>query len=225
MNDPISLSQKIYLLGIHPKKGGIISASYSSMNYVLTGAHFLELYMNKNIVFQKSRISVLNDKSSNPLHQFILDKMSKSNRDLKIATWINKFTFSRKHIRSSVQQSLMQQRIIRMEQKRFLFFHWESPLIVNIQALYHLLSEVENSVFKGTSNVEDVLLLTLLKPAGLLKRIFQEREKRKYAQVKLNEMMTNNQSSIAVADALSAAKAVVVSIRAIKAAQAAATAT
>lgn len=51
MNQPIPLSQKLYVLGIHPEKGGLISASYSVMNTVLNGALFLELFLNKNIRF------------------------------------------------------------------------------------------------------------------------------------------------------------------------------
>ena len=40
----ISKKNKLYLLGIHPQKGGIISSSYTAMDYVLVGSLFLELY-------------------------------------------------------------------------------------------------------------------------------------------------------------------------------------
>lgn len=212
MNDTISLSQKIYLLGIHPKKGGIIAPAQNAMNYVLIGTLLLELYLNKNIDFEKNRIVVKNQKSQNSLHQFLLDKMGKTERNLKVATWISKFTFSNKFIRTEVQRELVQKRIIRMEPKRFLFFRWESPVIVHFQLLYRLLSEIENMVFKGTNGDEELLLLSFLKPAGLMSRIFQEREKRKFAREKLKKIMAENQVSIATANAIAAANAVVASV-------------
>jgi hypothetical protein len=212
MNDTISISQKIYLLGIHPKKGGIIVSAQSAMNYVLIGTLLLELYLNKNVDFEKNRVIVRNQKSSNTLHQFLLDKISRSSRNLKTATWINKFTFSMKFIRKEVQKELMQKRIIRMKQKRFLIFRWESPVIVNFQLLYRLLSETENMVFKGTTENEDLFLLSFLKPAGLISRIFPEREKRKFAREKLNKIMAENQVSVATANAIAAANAVAASV-------------
>ena len=56
MNESIPLSQKLYLLGIHPQKGGIISAAYTAMDYALLGSLFLEFYQNKNIKFDNKKI-------------------------------------------------------------------------------------------------------------------------------------------------------------------------
>ena len=211
MNESISLSQKLYLLAINPQKGGIISASYTAMDYVLIGSLFLELYQNKNINFENKRIVVLNAKSENILHQFLLEKISKSKRTLKISRWINKFYFSLKHIRKEVQQGLVEKRIIRMQPKRFLFFKWKKPVLINKQVVYKLVAEIEKLIFNGTASEDEIILLSFLKPAGLLKRIFPERDKRKLAKQKLNTMIVDNQVSIAVADAISAAHAVAAS--------------
>lgn len=218
MNDHISLSEKIYLLGIHPKKGGIVAAAHNAMNFVLIGMLFLELYLNKNVRFEEKRVVLADRKSSNVLHQFLLDKIAKSKRELKIASWINKFTFSMKFVRREVQNGLVSKRIIRMEEKRFLFFRWTSPVIINFQTLYKLLSEVESHIVKGTNNDEELMLLSFLKPSGLLPRIFPEREKRKYILEKLNKVLDKNQVSTAVANAFVAAQAVAASVAAVNAA-------
>ena len=47
MNQPIPLSQKLYLLGIHPEKGGLIMAAQSVMNINLIGAIFLEMFLKR----------------------------------------------------------------------------------------------------------------------------------------------------------------------------------
>jgi hypothetical protein len=75
MNSSIPLTQKLYLLGIHPEKGGLISASYSVMNIILIGALFLELFLNKHIRFEDKKVVFLNDKTTDPLHRFLLEKI------------------------------------------------------------------------------------------------------------------------------------------------------
>lgn len=212
MNQPIPLSQKLYLLGIHPEKGGLISASYSVMNTVLNGALFLELFLNKNIRFDQKKVIFLNDKTLDPLYRFLLDMIKQKSQPVKISKWIGKLNFSQKQIRKGVQQGLVDRRIIKMEPHQFLFFRWSKSKILNKQLVYHLVSDIENQVFKGTVNDEDIMLLSMLKPAGLLKRIFPEKEKRNRAVDKLKNMTVENQVSIAVSEAIAAAQAVAASV-------------
>ncbi|MDO8951173.1 MAG: GPP34 family phosphoprotein [Draconibacterium sp.] len=212
MNQPIPLSQKLYLLGIHPEKGGLISASYSVMNTVLNGALFLELFLNKNIRFDQKKVVFLSDKSSDPLHRFLLEKIKQKSGPVKLSTWISKLNFSQKKIRKGVQQGLVDRRIIKMEPHQFLFFRWSKSKILNKQIVYNLISDIENQVFKGTENEEDIMLLSMLKSAGLLKRIFPEKEKRTRATERLKQMMIENQVSVAVSEAIAAAQAVAATV-------------
>ncbi len=98
MNEPIPLSEKLYLLGIHPQKGGIISASYSAMRFVLSGALLLELYNNGNIKFEDKRVVLLTTKTNNEIHRFFLEKMSAAKSPKKISIWISKINYSNKMI-------------------------------------------------------------------------------------------------------------------------------
>ena len=212
MDQPIPLSQKLYLLGIHPEKGGLISSTYHVIKFVLAGALFLELFQQKNIKFEDKKVVFLNDKSADPLHRFVLGKIKQKSRPVNLGTWIGKLRFSQKYIRKEIQKALVDKRLIKMETHQFLFFHWERSKIINSQIVYRLVSEIENQIFKGTENEGEIMLLSMLKPAGLLKRIFPERERRKMAGEKLKEMMIDNQVSEAVSQAIAAAQAVAASI-------------
>jgi len=212
VDQPIPLSQKLYLLGIHPEKGGIISAAYTSMDYILLGSLFLELFQSKNIRFEKKRIEVTDSSSENSLHQFLLDKLSTSSKPLKISRWINKFYFSMKYIRGEVQKQLIDKRMIRMENKGFLFFKWKKPVLIKKQEVYSLVNEIERNVFGNPTSEEEIMLLSLLKPAGLLKRIFPDKDKLKRAKKRLDKLTVENQISVAVSDAISAAQAVAASV-------------
>lgn len=212
MNQPIPLSQKLYLLGIHPEKGGLISASYSVMNYILIGSLLLELFQNKNISFDQKKVVLLSEKTSDPLHRMVISKISQKQKPIKVSSWINKLQFSQSRIRRAVQQGLVEKRLIIMQPHQFLFIKWQKSEILNKQVLYHLLTDIENQIFTGTENAEEIMLLSMLKPAGLLKRIFPEKEKRNRAIERLKKMTIENQISVAVSEAIAAAQAVAASV-------------
>jgi hypothetical protein len=212
MNSSIPLTQKLYLLGIHPEKGGLISASYSVMNIILIGALFLELFLNKNISFEDKKVVFLNDKTTDPLHRFLLEKIKQKPNPVKVSTWISKLHFSQKYIRSDVQKGLVERRIIKMAPHQFLFFKWQKSKIINKQPVFNLISEIEHQIFRGAETEEEIMLLSMLKPAGLIKRIFPEKEKRNRALEKLKNLMVENQVSVAVSEAIAAAQAVAASV-------------
>jgi hypothetical protein len=70
-----------------------------------------------------------------------------------------------------------------------------------------------NTRFSRVSETEEeIMLLSMLKPAGLIKRIFPEKEKRNRALEKLKNLMVENQVSVAVSEAIAAAQAVAASV-------------
>lgn len=223
MEGSIPLAQQLYLLAIHPEKGGINTWSYSAIDYVVLGSLFMELYQLGNVRFENKRIIVENTKAESDLHAFMLQKMSKASKPRKISTWINKFYYSLKYIRTEVQNGLIDKRVIKLERKSFLFFRWKKPVIVNKQVVFRLSSEIENYIFQGTSNENDLILLSFLEPGGLLHRLFSDRRKRKQAKAKLKQMMVSNRVSSAVADAIAASQAVAASVAVTVAATTAAT--
>lgn len=212
MEQSIPLSEKLYLLGIHPERGSIVSSASHAMDYVIFGALLLELFQNKKVRFENKRIIVIDTKSENEVHRFMLEKMARIKSPLKISRWISKFYYSLKYIRGGVQKGLVQKRVIKMQPKHFLFFKWKSPAIVNKQVAYKLVDGVRGQIFNGTSEEEELILLSFIKPAGLLRRLFPERHKRRMASKKLKTMMVDNPVPKAVADAISAAQAVAASV-------------
>ena len=208
MNEPVSLSEKLYLLGIHPEKGGVISAAHTAMDYLVLGSLFLELYLAHNIHFEGNRLILLNSKSENKIHAFLLEKISGTDRNLKIRRWISKFYFSRKYIRGYVQQKLVEKRLIKLTDRHFLFFSWERPVLLNRQFAYHLVEDINNIVFKGSTSDEDLLLILLIQPGGLMRRIFNSRERRIEAKKRIKDIESKNLSSGVISNAMQVVKAI-----------------
>jgi len=222
MEPNLPLAQKLYFLGIHPEKGGIVYRSHTAMDYVILGGLLMELYLNKNIRFEEKKIIVLSTKSDHQLHEYLLEKMSKAKSPRRISRWINKFYYSLNHIRNEVRQGLVDERMIKMDPKRFLFFKWKKPVILNKQVLYRMISEIDNQIFKGTTAEEELIFLSFLEPAAMLRMIYKDRRKRKQARERLKQMRIKNQVSGAVADAIAASQAIAASVAASAAATAAA---
>lgn len=212
MEKSLPLSQKLYLLGIHPEKGGIVSASYSAMNYVLAGSFLLELHQNGNIKFENKRVVLLHTKTDNETHRFLLEKIEKAKSARRISRWINSFVYSNKRLVEGVRKGLTDQRLILMKPKHFLFFKWKSPVVMNKSAVYHLVDEVREMVFKGTSEEQDLILLSFIKPAKLQFRLYKDRHKRREAEKKLKNLLIENPVSKSVEEAIQAAQAVAASI-------------
>lgn len=223
METVIPLSQKLYFLAIHPEKGGINSWSYTAFDYVLIGSLLMELYLEKKIRFNNKRIEVLSKKADKTVHRFMLEKMSQAKSARKISTWISRFNMNMKMLRDEVQKDLADRRLIRMEPKRFLFFRWTKPSILDRKAINQLVREVQDQIMKGTNVEEELILLSFIEPGGLHYRLFPEKQKRKEARKRLREMMVSNRVSVAVADAISASQTVAAAVAVSAAATSAAT--
>jgi hypothetical protein len=221
MDQPIPLAQKIYFLGIHPEKKGIRSGAASAMHFVVIGTLLMDLYLQKKIKFEGKRVIVLSTKSDNELHRFVLDKMSRAKSPKKISTWISKLNYSQKYIRSEVQKGLVAKRLVRLEEKQFLFFKWKKPVVLNKQVMYRMIAEIDKQIFKGTTAEDELIFLSFLEPAAMLRLVYQDRRKRKQARARLKQMSINNRVSGAVADAIAASQAIAASVAASAAASAA----
>jgi len=212
MDSPLPLSQKLYFLAIHPEKGGIISASFSAIDFVLIGSLLMELYLAKKIRFENKRVIVLDRKTDNPHHRFMLEKLSSSKSPKRISIWINRFSVKKKIIITDIQQTLEDKRLIKMQPKQFLFFRWTKPAVLNRKAISQLEREIKDWIMKGTSVEDELILLSFIEPGGLLYRLFPERAKRKEAKRRLKQMMISNSVLASVADAILASQAVAASV-------------
>jgi hypothetical protein len=198
MENSLALTEKIYLLAIRPEKGGIRMSSSNAIRYVLAGAIIFEMVTMQNIRIENKSIHLTNSSSKDPLHLFALEKLFKYKNQMKISVWITKFAYSAATVRKNIQNSLVRKRLLRMEEKRFLFFRWKKPVLIKRQVVYKLQDEIRKSVSRGTLNEEQIMLLSLLQPAGLMRSIFPERNKRIAAKNELKKLTADSQVSNSV---------------------------
>lgn len=208
----MSLSEKLYLLAIRPHGGGIIFSASNAIRYVLAGALLFELAGGQYVRLEGKTVHVLNSGSREPLYQFILGKLSGRQKQMKIQSAISRISWLYGPVRRMINESLVRKRIIRLEKKRFLFFKWQKPVLIKRQTIKRLQMDTVKLVSVGTTDEQEVMLLSLLPPAGLLKVIFPDREKRKSAQLLIKKLAVQGGLSENVSAAIAAANAVAVAV-------------
>jgi Golgi phosphoprotein 3 (GPP34) len=211
METSLSIAEKMYLFSVHPEKGGIVSAAYSTLVPVLTGAILFDLIASKKLILEEKRIILNDNKGVDPLHDFLLEKIAAASKPRTAMNWIQRFSWSSKKIKSYVKESLKQKRLIRIEQRQFLFFRWDKVFLTDRVKVTGFISEIEAQIKGGGKTPVDDGLLSLLIPSELLKRMFPDREKRKNIKSRLKQMQLENVVSKAVTDVIRMSRAAAVS--------------
>lgn len=76
-----------------------------------------------------------------------------------------------------------------------------------------MVDQIQKQIISGeVKKEEDVLLLSMLKPAGLIRRIFPEKIRRNKAKAQLKQILTENEISRSVSNAIAASQAVAASV-------------
>jgi len=207
MEEQLSIAQKIYLLFINPGKGGYLLRMGNTLNYTLAGAVLLELAAENKISIEGKKITPVETRSSLPYQQRVLDKISSTGNARSAVRWIRRLSFSNSALRNEIRQSLYIKRYIRLEEKQFLVFRWKKPHLSEKAKVADLIKEIETWIFTGTSEPENLYLLSLLIPGEMLRRLFSDKEKRRAARKRLKQMGVENVVSKAVAVAISTARA------------------
>lgn len=207
MDYKLSIPEKIFLLSINPEKGGLVNNIGYSLDLSILSAFIMELKVKGIIEIADNRVTIKKQMVENPLERFILSKFEKFNRPLTIGRWINRLHFSFRYIKKELKKGLVEKRLIRLEERQFLFFKWTKPYLLEKRKASELRGEIENMIYSGEFLEDGKFILSLLEPTGLMRRLFCERENRQNAQRKIKQYGVENEVSIALKRAINARRA------------------
>jgi hypothetical protein len=100
--------------------------------------------------------------------------------------------------------ALAEKRLIKLEKRRILFFRWTKPYLFERMKAAELREEIERMIYSGEFNEREKCLLSLLIPAGLTRRLFPDKNKRRDVHHRLKQLGVENELSIALKRALAA---------------------
>jgi hypothetical protein len=207
MDYKLSIPEKIFLLSVNPEKGGLVNNIGYSLDLSIISAFIMEIKVKGIIEITDNRITIKKQIVGIPLEQFILSKFEKFDRPLTIGRWINRLHFSFRYIKKELKKGLVEKRLIRLEEKQFLFFKWTKPYLLEKRKVNELKGEIENMIYSGEFQEDGKFVLSLLEPAGLMRRLFPERENRQNAHRRIKQYGVENEVSIALKRAINARRA------------------
>lgn len=202
MENDLTLAEQLLVLAVRPGKGGLLTFPSGTINYCLLGSGAFELIMAGNVVLHDRKLEVISGKTTIGLHTFLLEKMEKSIRPRSVSHWLSRWGFSGRKMRSLVYQSLAAKGEIKLEERRFLFFKWKIPVLMPKNHVYNLINSIKSMVIRGPGVPEEIYLLSLLEPAGLLRRIYPDRRLRKPARLKIKGFLNPGIASGALTEAV-----------------------
>ena len=208
MEKPLTLAEKIYLLAIHPLKGGIVMSAGSGINYVVAGALLLDLQRTGAISVDEKKFMVRTQYPDLSVLRYVLSRVKDPAKPQRIASFIRRLAFSSREMIGNIRRMLIDKGIIRMKERQFLYLiRWKVPELVKGNVVDDLISEIERQVLSRERTQETDLLLSLILPANILRRIFPDREKRENARPILKEITRNNTVARTVEQVIRAAHA------------------
>ncbi|HNQ37687.1 MAG TPA: GPP34 family phosphoprotein [Prolixibacteraceae bacterium] len=191
MENRLHLTEMVLLLAVRPQKGGITWLAGNHLDLVLAGATFLEMEMAGAVVIREGRIEVLPERSKDPFHAGLQEKLAARGEPRKISYWLGGLRLSPSKIKASVLGALESGREIRLEERRFLVFRWKKPYLMPGHHAGQVIDQVKRGLSSFPREKEMVALLLMLDVAGLLPRVWPDRFTRRNARTKIKQIKSD----------------------------------
>ncbi|NQU87533.1 MAG: GPP34 family phosphoprotein [Mariniphaga sp.] len=211
MENNLSLPEKLFLLCIKPNKGGLVGGGAFPVQYSIIASIIKELELQGNIRIDNNYIEIKSFKNDDPLYEFVLSKFKKFDKPLKIPRWFNRLYYSLKHIKGELKSRLIDKRLIRIESRKFLFFKYKNTCLLEKSLVREMVDKVSNSIYRGKVENDWKFIVSVVEPAGLLSRIFPERQSRKNARRRLKQMKLDCDITVALKKAIAGTRAALAS--------------
>lgn len=205
----LSLKERFVLLSFNPKNGTNLAGNF--MSYGLGGAMLLELANLKKIAIEDGRVRLLDSKKTG---DEILDTLIKVLQDhekpYKVKNLVSYINRKSKSFKKPVVASLVKQRYLKEEKKRFLIFKYLRHPVANNSYRNKMVEQIRRLVLRKTESEPDIPLLAGLAGAcQFAPKFFKTKEERKIAKKRINEIIKESQIDAAIDETIKAIQAAV----------------
>ena len=180
----LTFPEEIVLLSLDDKSGKFVDLPPLAMDQALAGAALLELAFQNRIDTDLTHLTLVNAKPTgegmlDPLLERIVE--AKDKKDAKY--WVGVFSAEGEKLREKTLDRLVQRRIIKREEKRFL---WVIPgrryPMVNNQEEQEVRKRIQSVIAEGeVPGPRDVVLISLSSACQLLRSVFSDADLLKYS--------------------------------------------
>ena len=204
-------AEKFLLLIQHPQKSRFI-VSDPPKKSGLVGSILLDLSYEGKIEVEKGRLILKKpDTGLSTAHKEVLDRIQKSSKVRKAKTWITKLSGKSSRYQKEILRNLENKGIIRMEQKRFLFFKYYRTKLINPKIRSQIIKEIRETILYDMQvNDENSMILGLVEACKMYRIICRDKQERKICKTRVKEWIQSDEISQGVSKVIKEMQAAVI---------------
>lgn len=188
-----SVAELFVILALNPEKGRVTLDSIH-FRYSLTGAILMDYLAGEEFRVEDKRVVPSLKINDDAIHILFAERMMKSSRNRKISYWVMRLTRKSRFIFSEMTKSLERQRIIRIEQKKFLnIFPYKRYWFENISIREKLINNIRDILFRGKQpDKKELMLLGIIETSRAYRLIAKERGEARQLRKKNTELLKSD---------------------------------
>lgn len=189
-----SVAKQFLILALNPEKGRIMIDS-THFRYSLTGAILLDYIDGDELRIEEKRVIPSLRIYDDAIHNMFADKFTKSSRNRKISYWISRLTFKHRFILVEMTKSLEKDRVIRIEQKKFLgLIPYKKYWFTNNSIRNEIIELLRGILLYGKNPArKELMLISILHAAGAHKVLSRERGETRMIRRKCADIIKDDQ--------------------------------
>lgn len=206
-----SVAELFVILALNPEKGRI-SIDRVHFSYSLTGAILMDYLAGEEFRVENKRVIPSLKINEDAIHTLFADRIMKSTRNRKISYWVMRLTRKSRFIFSEMTKSLEKQRIIQIEQKRFLnIFPYKRYWFVNKSIKEKLIEEIRDILVRGKQpDKKAIMLLGIIEASRAYRQISKDRAEARALRRKNTELLRGDIMSQEISQAIKEVQAAIV---------------
>lgn len=206
-----SVAELFVILALNPEKGRI-SIDSVHFSYSLTGAILMDYLAGEEFRVENKRVIPSLKINEDAIHTLFAERIMKSTRNRKISYWVMKLTRKSRFIFSEMTKSLEKQRIIQIEQKRFLnIFPYKRYWFLNKSIREKLIEEIRDILVRGKQpDKKAIMLLGIIEASRAYRQVSKDRAEARELRRKNTELLKGDIMSQEISQAIKEVQAAIV---------------
>lgn len=209
----LTLFEALLLIAFDDEKGSNVTSN-TELAYGLAGSILMELALLEKIDVAENKLVIKNDSLiKNAVLDKVLTSIIKSEKKYSLESWISKIGARGSELQKIILDGLLLRGVLKKKEGRILWFFktdkypTNNPYLEN--ELRHHLHEVV--LYDKEPNVKDVMILSLIRAASLVKELFPQKELRKKAEFRIKEITDGQTFGKAVNNSIHSVQAATIS--------------
>jgi hypothetical protein len=188
----LTTAERLIVLAHHPEKPRFVVPE-QLRNVGIIGSILIDLSAEERLKIEGGKIIVKHTNTNLPEpHRLMLQKIHQSGKKRKVKSWISRTVQAPRKYRRGILKSLERKGIIRMEEKRFLFFKYFVTYLIKTSLREQMIQEIRGVIFENKQPDKEIsMILGMLQACKMHKIFCEDKEEIKRCKSVLKDMLAS----------------------------------